>query len=45
MPTLQKTSHPHGRCWWRPDVCVGPAIKKDYVGKVCKRKQQGAQIV
>ena len=40
----KKTSHPHWRCWWRPDVVCRSCNQKGHVEKVCKRKQQEAQI-
>jgi len=35
----KKTSHPHWRCWWRPDVVCRSCNQKGNVEKVCKRKQ------
>jgi len=40
----KKKSHPHWRCWWRPEVVCRSCNQKGHVEKVCKRKQQGAQI-
>ena len=40
----KKTSHPHWRCWWRPDVVCRSCNQKGHLENVCKRKQQEAQI-
>jgi len=44
--TAKKTSHPHWRCWWRPDVMCRSYNQKRHVEQVCKKKkkQQGMQI-
>ena len=39
----KKSSHPHWRCWWRPEVVCRSYNQKGHVEKVCKRKQQ-AQV-
>ena len=40
----KKTSYPHWRCWWRPEVVYRSCNQKGHVEKACKKKQQGAQI-
>jgi len=37
-----KTSHPHWKCWWRPNLVCRSCNKKGHVEKVCKRNQQEA---
>jgi len=34
----KKTSQPHWRCWWKPDVVCRSCNQKGHVEKVCKRK-------
>jgi len=31
----KKNSHPHWRCWWRPDVVCRSCNRKGHVEKVC----------
>jgi len=40
----KKSSHPHWRCWWRPEVVCRSCNQKGHVEKVCKRKCRDLKI-